>query len=89
MLSNFKDEIGRSVEAMVPDLCKNYAEVRRVPAPTDVVTGNGPTISAHKEKPVLDGNANTILNVIENISEYSTPPFSLQNIQVQGHEKSR
>lgn len=81
MLSNFKDEIGRSVEAMVPDLCKNYAEVRRVPAPTTVVTGNGQAISAHPDKPVLDGNANTIINIIQNISEYSTPPSSPQNIQ--------
>ncbi|KAJ4917276.1 hypothetical protein Rs2_02826 [Raphanus sativus] len=81
VLSNFKEGIGRSVEAMVPDLCKNYAEVGRVPAPTHVVTGNGPAISAHPEKPVLDGNANTILNIIQNISEYSTPPSLPQNIQ--------
>lgn len=87
VLSNFKDEIGRSVEAMVPDLCKNYAEVRRVPSPTTVVTGNGQAITAHPDKPVVDGNANTINNIIQNISEYSTPPSSPQNIQV--HVNSR
>ncbi|KAH0914632.1 hypothetical protein HID58_029078 [Brassica napus] len=81
VLSNFKDEIGRSVKAMVPDLCKNYAEVRGVPAPPTVVTGNGQSISAHPDKHVLDGNANTIINIIQNISEYPTPPSSPQNIQ--------
>ncbi|CAG7897426.1 unnamed protein product, partial [Brassica rapa] len=66
---------------MVPDLCKNYAEVRGVPAPPTVVTGNGQSISAHPDKHVLDGNANTIINIIQNISEYPTPPSSPQNIQ--------
>ncbi|KAL0715491.1 hypothetical protein Bca4012_064813 [Brassica carinata] len=80
-LSNFKDEIGRSVEAMVPVLCNNYVEFRRVPARTTFVTGNGQAISAHPDKPVLDDNANTIINIIQNISEYSTPPSSPQDIQ--------
>ncbi|CAG7906863.1 unnamed protein product [Brassica rapa] len=43
---------------------------------------NGQDISAHPDKHVLDGNANTIINIIQNISEYSTPPSSPQNIQV-------
>lgn len=89
VLSNFKDEIDRSVKEMVPDLCKCYAEVCRVPAHTPVVTGSGPGISAHQDKAVLDGNANAILNIIQIISEYSTPPSSPQNIQVQGHVKNK
>uniref|UniRef100_M4ENB7 TF-B3 domain-containing protein n=1 Tax=Brassica campestris TaxID=3711 RepID=M4ENB7_BRACM len=56
--------------------------IRGVPAAPTVVTGNGQDISAHPDKHVLDGNANTIINIIQNISEYSTPPSSPQNIQV-------
>ncbi|KAG2330434.1 hypothetical protein Bca52824_001614 [Brassica carinata] len=81
VLSNFKDEIVRPVESMVPELCKNYAEVRLVPAPTTVATGNGPSSTAHPNRPVVDTNANTIFNIIQNISEYSTPPSSPQNTQ--------
>ncbi|KAL0737092.1 hypothetical protein Bca4012_013302 [Brassica carinata] len=46
-----------------------------------IVKWNGQAISAHPDKPVLDDNANTIINIIQNISEYSTPPSSPQDIQ--------
>ncbi|KAG2299896.1 hypothetical protein Bca52824_036368 [Brassica carinata] len=66
---------------MVSELCKNYAEQSQGPLPTTVATWNGPSSTPHPNRSVVDTNANTIFEIIRNISEYSTPPSSPQNTQ--------
>uniref|UniRef100_A0A0D3D9T1 Ubiquitin-like protease family profile domain-containing protein n=1 Tax=Brassica oleracea var. oleracea TaxID=109376 RepID=A0A0D3D9T1_BRAOL len=79
VLKKFKAECLGAVESMVAVLCKDYT---RHPNGSGVNAGgsqNAASASGIVKSPVEQANDNTINNVMQNISAYSTPPASPHN----------
>nr|VDD38076.1 unnamed protein product [Brassica oleracea] len=79
VLKKFKAECLGAVESMVAVLCKDYT---RHPNGSGVNAGgsqNAASASGIVRSPVEQANDNTINNVMQNISAYSTPPASPHN----------
>lgn len=82
VLKKFKAECLGAVESMVAVLCKDYT---RHPNGSGVNAGgsqNAASASGIVRSPVEQANDNTINNVMQNISAYSTPPASPHNSHV-------
>ncbi|CAN6931193.1 unnamed protein product [Brassica oleracea] len=82
VLVKFKEDMINCVKDLVSALCKDYLGAHEVPQYVPTPVPNDVSGPENHTTPVADLNAVTIRNVLQNLSEYSTPPRSTPMSQV-------
>lgn len=83
ILKKVKEDLFETVTSVVRSvLAKGQPSTAEVQPANPCGRSNSVSANAHGQNHVLDANDKSIRNVIENISEYSTPPASLRNSEV-------